>query len=256
MVVVVLFAVFLTWARVGVQNYFMQYAKNHGVKETRKFAESSWKGIFYVISWSCGLYLALSHDLFPNVRNCWAEFGSPMSMDMKIFYLAELGFYVHSLYAHVTMEIKRSDYWALFSHHVVTIGLIYFSYAIAAHNIGLLILVIHDTSDVLFEGGKTFLYREKHLITNVLFVCFILSWFVTRLTIFPFYLIHSAYYHPPQDLPDILKPYPLNALHPPFVWALLFLQALHVYWFLLILRTAWRKISKAELADPREDKED
>jgi sphingoid base N-palmitoyltransferase len=42
----------------------------------------------------------------------------------------QLGFYWHSLYAHFAYEVKRKDFWPLLLHHVVTIGLIYFSYVI------------------------------------------------------------------------------------------------------------------------------
>ena len=58
--------------------------------------------------------------------------------------------------------------------------------------IGIVILALHDGSDVFLEAAKVFKYSEKELGASVLFGCFAVSWFPLRLVFFPFWVIRSS----------------------------------------------------------------
>lgn len=49
-------------------------------------------------------------------------------------YMAEMGFYLHSLYAMLYMETIRRDFKVMMAHHVLTIGLLLFSYFVRLQN--------------------------------------------------------------------------------------------------------------------------
>lgn len=88
-----------------------------------------------------------------------------------------MGFYLHCTYASAYIETIRKDFAVLMTHHILTLGLLLFSYIIRSvkHNmchwtlqprelsfrfqmIGLLLLSILDIGDILLELSKTVFY--------------------------------------------------------------------------------------------------
>jgi hypothetical protein len=106
-----------------------------------------------------------------------------------VYYLFELAFYVHSMYAHVVIETRRSDFWEMLAHHFLTFLLIGFSYTTYCYRVGIVILVLHDTSDVFFECGKILSYLQRDQSGDVVFVGWVISWLLLRLYMFPCYVI-------------------------------------------------------------------
>ena len=45
-------------------------------------------------------------------------------------YMAEMGLYLHSIYALMYMETIKKDFWVMLMHHVVTLALLSYSYAL------------------------------------------------------------------------------------------------------------------------------
>ena len=44
--------------------------------------------------------------------------------------MVQIGLYLHSVYAIVYLETIRKDFFVMILHHVLTIGLLLFSYAV------------------------------------------------------------------------------------------------------------------------------
>eukprot|EP01114_Cavostelium_apophysatum_P015766 TRINITY_DN4367_c0_g1_i1.p1 TRINITY_DN4367_c0_g1~~TRINITY_DN4367_c0_g1_i1.p1 ORF type:complete len:342 (+),score=50.68 TRINITY_DN4367_c0_g1_i1:116-1141(+) len=244
-------AIVLTFLRVYVQEYFKGVARRLKVKEEFKFSEASWKVLFYIISWTSGMWITLRLGLLSNTMSCWAGWPNiPLEWDTYQFYLFQLGFYWHSLYAHFVYEVKRKDFWPLLLHHVVTILLIYFSYVIGFHRIGVLVLVCHDINDIVFEYGKTLVYQKKEPHTTIVFVFIVLFWILSRLFTFPAFVIWSVF-HELYIMPSDVFPFYLM-----FVGCLLFLLCLHIYWFGLMTQMAIKVATAGEeVVDTREDDE-
>lgn len=55
-----------------------------------------------------------------------------------------------------------------------------------------MIMVLHDPSDIILEVTKMLNYAEWELSSTVMFVVFMLSWFLTRLVYFPFWIVWST----------------------------------------------------------------
>jgi ceramide synthetase len=49
--------------------------------------------------------------------------------DIKLMYFVQCGFYLHSVYGTLYMDYKRKDFYAMLIHHVLTMALIFVSYA-------------------------------------------------------------------------------------------------------------------------------
>jgi len=164
--IIFIFAVIFTLAREFAQKFFLRAAAYFQIDqhERLRFSESSWKLLFYVIACIYGGTIVWKCDYFPDTIRCWLGWPNiPITFSEKMYYLFQLGFYWHSLYAHFKYEVKRSDFWPLFFHHIVTIWLIYFSYVTNFHRIGILVLLCHDPNDVCFEFGKLWVYKQQKL---------------------------------------------------------------------------------------------
>ncbi|CAB1324508.1 unnamed protein product, partial [Coregonus sp. 'balchen'] len=192
-------------------------------KDTAKMPESAWKLVFYTMSWSYSTYLLF----FTN----YTFFHDPPS----VFYGKT--FYGHSIYATVYMDDWRKDSTVMVVHHLVTLALITFSYAFRFHNIGLLVLFLHDINDIQLEftklnvyfktrGGDYYLIHD--ILSNMGSVSFSITWFWFRLYWFPLKVLYATCVSSLQSVSNIPFYFFFNFL-------LLTLLCMNIYWFLFIV---------------------
>jgi len=55
--------------------------------------------------------------------------GMNVPFDIRLMYFVQCGFYLHSVYGTLYMDYKRKDFFAMLLHHVLTMVLIFVSYA-------------------------------------------------------------------------------------------------------------------------------
>ena len=224
-----------------------------------KFVEASWRFLFYTTFVVLG-YNAL---FVPNTAIWVTESmqmfqGWPMhrvSDVIHFYYMVELGAYIHQL---LWTEVNRSDSVEMILHHFITIALIVGSYLSNFTRIGTSILLIHDTADIFLEFGKCLNYTAKakgnkwlQPIVDGVFGMFMIAFFVTRLVIFPRYIIYTM----------LTEGYQCFGCEWGgcyfYVGLLCSLQCLHIFWFYLIARMAYRLLIKGEVEkDVRSDDED
>jgi hypothetical protein len=73
----------------------------------------------------------------------------PVETDVRLYYMIEGGFYIALLFTSI-FDTRRSDFWEMTFHHLVTVGLLTFSWTVNFVRVGTLILITHDVSDVSF----------------------------------------------------------------------------------------------------------
>ncbi|XP_055796607.1 ceramide synthase 1-like isoform X2 [Salvelinus fontinalis] len=203
--------------------------------------ESSWKLVFYTMSWSYSTYLlfftnyTFFHDP-PSVFYEWKR-GMTVPTDIAIAYLIQGSFYGHSIYATVYMDAWRKDSTVMVVHHVITLALITFSYAFRFHNIGLLVLFLHDINDIQLEFTKLNVYFKTRgggyylindILSNMGSVSFSITWFWFRLYWFPLKVLYATCVSSLQSVPNIPFYFFFNSL-------LLTLLCMNIYWFLYIV---------------------
>jgi hypothetical protein len=132
-------------------------------------------------------------------------------------------------------DVRRADFWPMAIHHLMTIGLITFSYICNYVRIGALVLLCHDISDFFLEGAKLFKYAGYQLPADIGFGGFALTWFVFRLLILPFYVVHGSWFNGQEEVGNYQSKTFLHGM-------LVTLIGLHVWWFYLILRVIYNKI--------------
>lgn len=80
-------------------------------------------------------------------------------------------------------------------HHGLTIFLIVYSYVVNFINMGMIILILHDSSDAVlsFSRGYGYLSFKNSNVSTMIYVPAIFLWVYTRLYVLPFYGILPTY---------------------------------------------------------------
>ncbi|MFT7818746.1 ceramide synthase 1-like [Arapaima gigas] len=233
-------------------------------KDAVKTPESAWKLSFYTLSWSYSFYLlfctqySFFHDP-PSAFHGWKS-GIPVPTDIAIAYLVQGSFYGHSIYATIYMDVWRKDSIVMLAHHVITLALITFSYAFRYHNIGILVLFLHDISDIQLEFTKLNVYFKtrgggyhviNEVISNMGCVTFSVTWFWFRLYWFPLKVLYATCIASLEIVPNIPFYFFFNVL-------LFVLLLMNIYWFLFIVLFVAKVLTgqMQELSDVREYEEE
>ena len=65
--------------------------------------------------------------------------------------MMEAGFYISSLFT-ICSDNRRKDFWVMTGHHLITLALLWISYAQNYMRIGAIIMCLHDSADVFLEA--------------------------------------------------------------------------------------------------------
>ncbi|XP_077471966.1 ceramide synthase 2-like [Stigmatopora argus] len=215
--------------------------------QTKKFAEAAWRFFFYAVAFAGGLACLIDTPWFWDRRECWRQYPiQPMQRRHYWYYMLELAFYC-SLLLRISVDIKRKDFKEQVIHHLATVFLLSFSYCANYIRIGTLVMLLHDSADILLESAKMFNYGSGwKKVCDVLFVLFTAVFFGSRLVIFPSKIIHTTLVLSMEAFQPFFGYYFFNIL-------LMVLQGLHVFWAVLILRMVpkfWTgKLEKDERSD-------
>ena len=224
-----------------------------------KFPESLFRLISYIFIWLCTLYVLLFSDypVMDNPDYMWNDFvgvSTVVAPDVFYLYVLQCGYYVHCVYANIILDVHRTDFYALMLHHVVTLCLISFSYASRYHNVGVIVVFLHDICDVFLELAKVSRYLQvlggKHywlsdFVSWVSFIMFSSLWVILRLYWFQTkVLLGTGVSSMMLDMD--------GEFYLIFNTLLLILYGLNLYWFGFILLVVYDIIVGVGLSDNRE----
>ncbi len=179
---------------------------------------------------------------------------------------------MYTCFVHRFVDERRKDYFVMYTHHIVTIGLVGWSWAVGYMRIGLLVLFVHDISDIFVDLLKMVNYlklsdRRGFYASEIAYVLCVLSWLYWRLYEYPLRVIRGSLVAPysllvktprdpvtipllgleffPADLPGHFQ---LNVL-------LLSLLGMHIYWFHLFLMIGYRILTESVREASRQEYE-
>lgn len=265
---IMIIAIIFTFARyffeICICNPFVNWLQIDNKSDRIKFPESAWKFLIYSILWSYIANLLVFNpefDYFIHPHEVWEdwEIGMVIPDKIKWLYFFECGFYVHSVYATLFMDEKRKDFAVMLLHHFITLILIVVSYGTRYHKIGIMVLFVHDATDILLEFTKCNVYLKNRAgkyyachdnIANIGFVSFTAAWYLFRLYWFPLKILyttgvvsaHRAY----------LRGAGLYAFFNSLLWLLL---GLDIYWFYFILLFLY-KVATGQLKEIKDTREE
>lgn len=236
---------------------FSKYNDKVNSLKVTKFVEAFWRFLFY----SYFVYLGFNILIYPtpvpyilDPKYLYINWPHQVVSDAIIYYHhVQLGCYIHQL---MWTEVSRSDSLEMMLHHVVTISLVLISHLIKFHYTGAVTFFVHDVADIFLEGGKCVVYSSKvksqaylENLANVLFACFAITFFISRLVVFPRLIVYGLAAHSGE----ILGYWPGYYIITGLFFALL---GLHIFWYYLISRMIIKLFSGGISKDVRSDDED
>ncbi|CAF0836893.1 unnamed protein product [Brachionus calyciflorus] len=251
----------------GICRPIVNYLKVDDKADREKFPESCWKFVVYSFLWGYTCYLLIfdgRFNYFTDQSNIWDDWsiGMDVPFEIRLIYFIECGFYLHSIYATIFMDAWRKDFFVMLLHHVLTLTLISVSYATRYHKIGILVLFVHDITDILLEFTKCNVHLKKRnkkfypiheTISNYGFGAFTFAWFVFRLYWFPLKILYAT------GVVSVHKAYQRGAgLYGFFNSLLWLLLVLDIYWFYFVLLFLYKVATGQlkEISDTRDIEED
>ncbi|XP_034540658.1 ceramide synthase 2-like [Notolabrus celidotus] len=238
-----------SWPEGKVHIWFRRRRNQERAGLRKRFCEASWRCVFYFCAFVYGVMALYDKPWLYNLREVWAGFPKQsLLLSQYWYYLLEMGFYL-SLLLSLTFDVKRKDFNEQVIHHIATLTLLGFSWISNYIRIGTLVMAVHDSADILLEGAKVLNYAKWHLTANAMFVVFTALFLLTRVVIFPFWLIHCTWVYPVELYPPFFGYYFFNVM-------LCILQILHIYWADLILRMLFKCLFSKLEGDDRSDEDE
>eukprot|EP00164_Ancoracysta_twista_P003834 GFYU01005144.1.p2 GENE.GFYU01005144.1~~GFYU01005144.1.p2 ORF type:complete len:293 (+),score=86.99 GFYU01005144.1:206-1084(+) len=194
-------------------------------------------------------YAALTSEpwfngLFDTYRPYMEDFENHQMSDFtRFFYLYQFGYSVYNLGHHLSVE-RQHDFNQMLLHHVVTIILIWVSYRDGFFRVGVVILLIHDCSDIVlnlckmisYAAGGVYYPKFFSAMTIVGALALFISWGSIRCIYFShliyWVVVHEAWIH---ASPTVVYFYTT------FLGTLVML---HTYWWTCIITSTWKAYKK------------
>ena len=226
---------------------FPHIAKMLGLKSKKKqekFSYQMWLGLYYTASTILGFYgygdegwfqFPLGDQACVDMAGNWPPTPSPFT---EFAYQYQLGFYFAELVA-IFQETRRSDFMEYVIHHVTTILLVAMSNIDLQTRVGGYVFFIHDIPDIFLCFAKCMHYLKIEFMTNILFVLFVVTFFFNRLICLPS-ATHCLFCATPLMDP----PLPFTVFYQILCVLLgVVLQALHFFWFYMIMKMVIRLVT-------------
>lgn len=212
------------------------------LERAKRAAENVFKGSYYLFIVIFGYIAAKDAPFLP------VTLGGRGSMDavfddfpyqpyhtfplVRTYLLIQLGYHLFSFTEHM-MSKPKNNFMEMLLHHCMTLLLIALAYFMNYVTVSHLVLFLHDISDLFLDWARATADTQLQALTRTMSVFVVLSWVYTRLYLFPFYLIDVAYWRNKVPYEDVYGKDLLGAM-------LHVLLVLHIYWFILIVKMAYR----------------
>ena len=216
-----------------------------------KCATQIYKTLTYITLSIIGYVLLKDEDYYPrslgghgDIEQMWVDLPyQKQSKNIYLYYIIALSYHLHSLIDQFKYYGKPS-FGDMMLHHIITIGLILFSFFNNYVRIGTLVLYLHDISDICGSLSKITLHSKYDVITIISYCGLLLTWIYFRLFVYPFQVIKSA-------LKQV--PYPHHEKNKFLIFLMASLVVLHVYWFITFLLIFLNYVTTKELVNAHEE---
>jgi len=222
-------------------------------RNIRKFRDQSWQLVLHVSMTLFELAIMVETDWVYTYDKVAIFSNDDIHPWIRRLYLAQLAVWFYTAFSHRFIEAHHKDYYMMYAHHVVTILLVTLSFRPRLIIVGFLVLLAHDMSDISIDLLKMFNYLGLDSASGwygveVIFTINLISWISIRLYWFPFYMVGTTIFYGAlccTDASGALLHY-FDYIRMRACTALLcVLVGMHIWWFFLFLRLAYKLLSKA-----------
>nr|OQO23731.1 hypothetical protein B0A51_09038 [Rachicladosporium sp. CCFEE 5018] len=238
------FVVLFTGLRALCMDYLLlPLAARAGVRQKKakvRFAEQAYLVLYYVVFWTGGVVLFACDT--PSLRSLTIA-GQFEELLVSLYYLCQMAFWIQQIFV-INIEERRKDHWQMFTHHIVTLALLFTSYGHRQIRPGVAILALMDSVDLIFSTAKILRYLDRQTACDIAFGLFVLTWFFAR---------HVCYFFLDPEAGTI-------AWNSATQWVYLSLlgglQMITIGWFVMICRVVAKVLQGHPADDTRSDDED
>ncbi len=193
---------------------------------------------------------------------------------LRAYYLVQCGFYLQAIFGLLFVDERMKDFGELVTHHFATLVLVAVSLVARYIRFGSYVLIVHDIVDVILYNGKVIHYLKYEKLSNLLLAIFIIFGLgFLRLIYFPYLISFSflskgitsfsaTHYlfgyleeaHPIFEVSSYgicVAKYCLSSFRIEQAF-LCVLVCLHMYWFSLACKVAYKTIIVGKVVDIRE----
>jgi len=215
----------------------------------QKFNEEAWKGLTMTFMTIYGIWVMSNEPFFSDPSLLFKEWPQIESWRVFLYYQLACGYHAHRAVWQF-WDKKRSDFIAMFIHHWVTVVLVGASWYWGIMNIGAVVMVAHDNSDIFLPIAKCSRWLQWNTLKNVAFATFVCSWILSRICMFSWKVIIPVFMYAPTAYSCHYGKFV------GFASLLLLLLILHLYWTYAIIGVAVQWICCGNsLEDSRSDDE-
>jgi len=173
----------------------------------------SWRCCYYTYSFFYGLIVLWDKPWLWDINYCYYNYPyHSVTSGVWWYYMISMAFYWALSFSQF-FDVKRKDFWQMFVHHIATILLMCFSWAVNLTRVGTLVLLLHDSADILLEvklleeasdygflsfrfifivnlqAAKMAKYANYQKVCDCIFTVFTILWIVTRIIVFPAWIL-------------------------------------------------------------------
>jgi hypothetical protein len=265
------------WLSVTLHKYgYVDAPPLAGKIQMKKWQEQSWQFFVHVTMTMMEFVILYEEEWWRDTTTVWVphpfEQRGRFRTDLQILYITQLAIWIYTCFIHRFLDERRKDYFVMYTHHIVTIALVGVSWAVGYMRIGLLVLWIHDVSDIFVDTLKMVNYLKMEgpkgfFGVEISYVMCVLSWLYWRLYQYPFRVIHASLVVPftlllktpryPIRIPYLdLEYFPADLPYHFESNVLLFLLlGMHIYWFQLFLMIGYRMLTESTREASRQEYE-
>lgn len=224
----------------------------------RKVMDQAWQLAIHVTMTAVNLYLMKDTTWITEPASTFDPcpqqfFNGELSrpIELNVYYVLQLAIWMWTAFSCKWLESRRKDYVEMMIHHIVTILLVLGSLLHKEHPMGMLVLLVHDCSDIFLDMMKLANYfklenSHGYFITEFcFFMNTFVSWPLIRLYYFPVKVIYEGTfvgYGSQCGYGNSILERCYNVEGTCFGGGLLLcvLAVLHVWWFFLMLRIFYK----------------
>lgn len=221
-------------------------------RKRKKQTSATLSLLWYIYSFVTGMHILLSRRnvrWLTDIDSVWSDIHRFHTDPAAIQYIqVSLGYYLYGLFVlrYTNYEPARTDDTMMTIHHGATIILLASCQILSCVPVGILVLVLHDLADPVLHTAKLANYAGYRMISDLCFTVFAVVYFLSRLVYFP-YVIWSCI------VLSLTWTIPFAAAVTAFLCVL---QVLHVCWFSIILRMAYKLATTGEMGGDARSEDD
>lgn len=220
----------------------------------KKWCDQSWQLVIHVSMTIFELYVLRDETWWQDTTTLWNQgtdtgVFSTQRFATKLLYIIQLAIWIYTAFSCKFLEEIRKDYLVMMTHHVVTIALVTWSYALGYFPVGVIVLLLHDMTDIPLDMLKMANYLKVEGVpglftSEILFITTIVLWFYYRIYVYPTKLLYTTLVEAREATMTMADAHDLTQFFPrpgPPSW-LLFnllltaLYCLHIWWGILLVR--------------------